>query len=293
MYKIIVWGLGKEFHQSINILKYYTMLRQIEIVALTAKTVPNVNMIDEYKVIKTEDIKNTEFDFVLIMSEKHFRNISQNLNSMGISNDKILRGKILNIPNMDFKEYVKLKQSKLTIVSNTCWGGKVYYSLGLECLSPFKNLFFSNNDYLKILNNFKYYMSIEPQFDRIGYEYNDNSYPILKIEDIDIHCNHEKKPEKAIADWNRRREKINYDNVMIEMLADDKEIAKEFCLLQGYENKVCFVPFEPLNDLMVKVEALDEQRFWQAANGTGILGINAYNLDLISLCNGKIKYRYS
>lgn len=292
MYKIIVWGLGKEFHQSINILKYYTMLRQIEIVALTATSVPNVNMIDEYKVIKTEDIKNTEFDFVLIMSEKYFRNISQNLNSMGIDNAKILRGKILNIPNMDFKEYVKLKQSKLTIVSNTCWGGMLYATLGMECLSPFKNLYFYDTDYIKVLNNFKEYMDIEPQFQKFG-SIGGRNYPILRIKDIDIHCNHDVDPDEAIEKWNRRRKKINYNNMLVEMSTSDRKIAEKFCDLKNYNKKVCLVPFEMNCKYAVKLEMLPEQKeFWQTANETAALGVDTYNFSIIDLCNGIIKHRY-
>ena len=211
---------------------------------------------------------------------------------MGVDNAKILRGKILNIPNMDFKEYVKLKQSKLTIVSNTCWGGMLYATLGMECLSPFKNLYFYDTDYIKVLSNFKEYMEIEPQFQKFG-SIGGRNYPILRIKDIDIHCNHDADPDEAIEKWNRRRKKINYNNMLVEMSTFDRKIAEKFCDLKNYNKKVCLVPFEMNCKYVVKLEMLPGQKeFWQTANETAVLGVDTYNFSIIDLCNGIIKHRY-
>ena len=35
-------------------------------------------------------------------------------------------------------------------------------------------------------------------------------YPVLKLKNIFIHCNHSKTADAAIEDWERRKRKINY-----------------------------------------------------------------------------------
>ena len=54
-YKIIVYGLGAEFTKLYNSLKYLEVTQQIEIVALTAKNIPNL-CLDKYFALKKRNI---------------------------------------------------------------------------------------------------------------------------------------------------------------------------------------------------------------------------------------------
>lgn len=149
-YKVIVYGIGAEFAKLYNILKYLEITDQIEIVALTAKDIPQYKSIDGYKIINKNSIKNIEHDYIVIMSTKYFHDIRLELIADNLQEEKIIPCSILSIPNLRFDDYIKIKNRNISIISNNCWGGIVYNTLGMKCRSPFKNLFLNDNDYIKI-----------------------------------------------------------------------------------------------------------------------------------------------
>ena len=105
----------------------------------------------------------------------------------------------------------------MSIISNNCIAGVIYHDLGLQFKSPTINLFFPDaKDFLKYVNNLKYYNS----HDLI--EVIDNySYPVGKIEDIEIHFLHYKTFLDAKNNWEKRKKRINYDNLMVIMTDQD------------------------------------------------------------------------
>ena len=54
-----------------------------------------------------------------------------------------------------------LKNKHFTIISDNCWGGRIYQELGLPYQSPFIGLFIYSPDYVKLLANLKHYLSGE------------------------------------------------------------------------------------------------------------------------------------
>ena len=52
----------------------------------------------------------------------------------------------------------KLKNRNATIISSNCNGEFIYYDMRLRFLSPTINLSFDMNDYVKMLENLRWYM---------------------------------------------------------------------------------------------------------------------------------------
>ncbi|MCA5011100.1 DUF1919 domain-containing protein, partial [Clostridioides difficile] len=89
-----------------------------------------------------------------------------------------------------------------------------------------------------------YYLGCPFELSKFAIDINSKEqYPVMRLDDVEVHCCHEKVPDKAKENWNRRLEKINWDNLFIAMYTEDKSIAEAFLDID-FEKKICFVPFE-------------------------------------------------
>ena len=108
-------------------------------------------------------------------------------------------------------KYFRLKNKQPTIISSNCIGTFIYYDMKLRFQSPTINLSFDMNDYIKFLENLKWYLEqpvIEYKDDRFD-------FPCGLIGDIEIRFNHYKSFEEAKNKWNERKKRINWDNLFI------------------------------------------------------------------------------
>lgn len=169
----------------------------------------------------------------------------------------------------------------------------MYKSLGMECLSPFKNLFVEDDDYIRLLTNLKGYLGEKIQFLHFATdEHSKKKYPVMKIGDVSIHCNHDDNPESAARNWERRCAKINYDNLFVEMYTESPEVADRFQAMEQFEKRICFVPFESKNKNAIKLELCGRQtEFWEAVNSNAANGNNCLTYDLIGLLSMERRYR--
>ncbi len=90
--------------------------------------------------------------------------------------------------------------------------GVIYHRLGKQFLSPTINLWMHQRDFIKFATNLAYYISLELEF--VDTEYD---YPVGKLDDILIYFNHSNDKEEASADWNKRKKRINYNNLYLIM----------------------------------------------------------------------------
>lgn len=130
------------------------------------------------------------------------------------------------IKNMYIKKYEKnlrkkIKNKEISIICPNCIGGIIYHRLGLKFLSPTINLWMWQYDYLKFVSNLEYYISLKLDFIE-----SENSYPVAKLGDITLHFNHYKTKMEANECWNRRKKRINYDNLFL-IMYDKDGITKE------------------------------------------------------------------
>lgn len=103
-----------------------------------------------------------------------------------------------------------LKENNFSIICSSCIGGVIYNRLGKQFLSPTINLFFTQSDFIKFSVNLKYYLSLDLKFIKT-----DKVYPVAMLDDITIHFNHSKSEFDAANDWNRRKKRINFDNIYL------------------------------------------------------------------------------
>ena len=106
---------------------------------------------------------------------------------------------------------LRLKNTTPTIISSNCNGEFVYYDMKLPFLSPTINLSFDMNDYVKFLENLRWYME-QPI---MPFEDDRFDYPCGMLADIEIRFNHYKTFEEAVAKWEERKQRINWDNLYI------------------------------------------------------------------------------
>lgn len=287
-YKILIYGLGEQYNQNFNIIKYYEITQQFAVVGVTAKWTPDACCLDGYDVIEYEAIGRIAFDYLIVMSEIYFDEIVNDLMQCGIKREKIISYRVLQIPGLDFGRYISFKNKNISIISNNCWGGVICRTLGIECRSPFKNLSVEVEDYLKLLKNLPYYMGLDLTF--LEYAFNKNSkknYPVMLLDDVKVHCNHDTDPDEAAAKWNRRRVKINYDNLFVEMYTESRETMEAFLKIEGYKQKLCFVPFETDRENTKQLKLYHGQKyFWEAVNSNAGNGANSIAYNSLNLLEG-------
>lgn len=140
------------------------------------------------------------------------------------------------------KQRKELRNHYFSIISSSCNGGVITSELGEQFRSPTINLWFEAKDFVKLLENLKYYMELDIQ----EVENNFCNYPVGRIDDIFIYFMHYSTFEDARKKWNERKLRINYDNIFILMVDKDgcnEEIIKRFDKLQ-YKNKIIFTAKE-------------------------------------------------
>lgn len=287
-YKIVVYGIGEQYNRNFNILKYYENTKQFEILGVSAKWMPDAMTLDGYEIIRYGELGTVPFDFVIVMSDVYFNEIVQNLLAIGIERRKIITYRVLQIPGLDFGRYIELKDSNISIISNNCWGGIICRTLGIECRSPFKNLSLEDEDYLRLLKNLKYYMELDIQFLKFAYnKHSRKDYPIMILDDVKVHCNHDTDPQEAAARWIRRKEKLNYDNLFIEMYTESQDSMEVFLELKEYEKRICFVPFKTTAENTYQLSLYPGQDyFWQAVNSNAGNGANSIAYSSLHLMMG-------
>lgn len=144
----------------------------------------------------------------------------------------------------------RIKNKNVTIISNNCWGGIFYRNNNLEYLSPTLGLFFIGDEYIKFIYDMKMYLNYE-NIDFITIEqskYRDYLKKVKydgiigKIKDVEICFLHYKSEEEVKNKWNRRKQRINWDNIVYKF--NDQNLCtydnlKKFNEFKA-KNKICF-----------------------------------------------------
>ena len=115
----------------------------------------------------------------------------------------------------------QLKTTEITIISNNCWSGHFYRWFQLPYDSPTVGLYIFPDDYLKLAYNIRQYMALELKFipleqskyKDILIERNEQHVPIGILNDVEIIFLHYHSQEEAYIKWNRRKERIHWDNI--------------------------------------------------------------------------------
>ena len=153
------------------------------------------------------------------------------------------------------KRKSRLVNKEFSIISNNCWGGRIYQKFDLPYTSPTVGVYFYADEYIKFLNNLEHYLSIKPiiiprskskyakQLSELKvYRY----FPIGLIDDIEIVFLHYRSDEEAIEKWEKRKKRINLSNLIVKF--NDQNECTEKHLIEfeklPYKNKICFTAKE-------------------------------------------------
>ena len=291
MYRVIIWGTGRDYNHYCNSIKLQELSGKIQITGITGKE-KLYDCLDGYKYIERNLIKSYETDYIIAATGRYFDEIVTECENMGFDREHVLPVRVFSLPCFDFEEYVKLLHSHISIFANDCWGGLTYHSLAMQFRSPLINMFELADDYLRLLSDLKNYLALSLKFDRWEYEKNGDPYPVCKLGDIDLFFNHYKSMEDVEAKWYDRVGRVNYNNLFFMMFTENEEILKKFAELP-YQKKVCFVPFESKYECACTIRCADrkpEEPFWRLVNGIP-RGIYS-DYDIISLLNsGRVNHK--
>lgn len=182
----------------------------------------------------------------------------------------------------------RLKNDNFTIFSQNCIGGIMYHDLGVKFYSPTINMLFEPNDWIKFLERPKHYLNYRIEFK------NDNEcgYPRGVIDDVHVDFIHYKSRDEIIRLWNKRKERINWDNILV--IACDKGMDEEYILrfnsLDRYRNKILFTGNEDIEGIYCdKFKDGADARLLNFANPLGKRFYEKY-IDYVKWINGEQYY---
>ena len=115
-----------------------------------------------------------------------------------------------------------IESRDFSIIASNCVGALPYRFLDMPYTSPTINLFFFAPCYLKFVNSLEYYLSLPIKF-KAKSDYrqgeltraNHDHYPVGQLDDIEIHFMHYANESVAGKTWDRRKQRINFDNLIL------------------------------------------------------------------------------
>lgn len=118
---------------------------------------------------------------------------------------------------------IGLKNKDFTIISNNCYGGIVSRNFGLPYNSPTCGTFFFSKEYIKFLKGLKEHLNAELEEIKVEESlYKDTLMPkygkdlvLGKVLDSEIVFLHYKTFDEAKEKWDRRKARVNWDNLII------------------------------------------------------------------------------
>ena len=157
---------------------------------------------------------------------------------------KVPRKVLYSVHKMNLRKQIQF--TEISIISQNCIGGVIYSIIGQKFLSPTVNMFVEDDNFIKIVNNLEYYLSVEakPLMEEFVDPINGSiRYPKICIDDIEMCCLHYKNCREAIEAWERRKKRVNYDKVFVIAnswnMHEDKDRIEQICRISKYKT-ICF-----------------------------------------------------
>ena len=142
------------------------------------------------------------------------------LEVLGVAPERVIPGRVLAIPAFRIREYALLREKSITFLSDNCWGGLMYNTLGMEMSSPFVNMFIRWEYFTRLLADVPGHMAqplvpLRLRKSPMG----GVVYPVAALGDVEIHLNHVHNPAELkvyARQWYRRTARMNMDNLMVQ-----------------------------------------------------------------------------
>lgn len=138
------------------------------------------------------------------------------------------------------KNRKRLINNQFSIIASDCTGGIIYHDLKHQFTSPTINLYIDAKDYITFCSDLRYWVN-QP----LKEVKTDLPYPIAELGngDVKLHFVHYKTFEDAKEKWDRRKERIDYDNLYF-IFNDRNGCSREDMIAFDnfkYKHKVLFV----------------------------------------------------
>lgn len=156
------------------------------------------------------------------------------------------------------KKYSKiskeLQDSNFTIISSMCIGGIIYHDLGMEFSTPTINLRFTNNSFYDFCYNIDKYVA-SPLIDTSNAKYGiSGRIDVDNLPSVYLSFPHDNDFKKVNDDWNRRKVRINYNNIHIIAVSNNvSEEEKQAFERIPYKNKILLyghISSSPTKDML-------------------------------------------
>lgn len=148
----------------------------------------------------------------------------------------------------------KLKIKNPTIISNNCWAGIVSQYLGIRYNTPTIGLYFFADEYIKFLENFRYYIKqkIVVIDAKDSKHYNEmikkghGEALVGKLDDVEMVFLHYHSKQEIIEEWNKRVKRINWDYIIFKFCDQNSCEEKHIYSFDSlpFKNKICFTTKE-------------------------------------------------
>lgn len=252
--KVIIWGMKDDyivsFHNTIN---FWTALGKIQIVAYVDDEKYILKRYNGIPILSECKIEKIEFEYVIVTNNNYIKEFSKLKELYHVSEEKIIFGKIFFSAFFDWERYLQVKHNNITLITESCYGGLIYHRYGLQFTSPFINIRINQYDYLKILENFEYYIKqpLLPKQEcvtsdkfsvtsmRKGIDWGFCGFPVFLLGDVEINAVHAYDANDFQNKWNERKNRINFDNLFFMMVIESDEMAERFSALH-FEHKLGF-----------------------------------------------------
>ncbi len=285
-YSVYVYGAGHYYNELMSYLPYYNNI----IVKGIITTQSNLyKYIDGYECISVDEADWDDIDYCIVAVSEWW-DIKELLTRKGLKN-KIIRSHVFKIPFFNFERYLKLYNSKISILSNYCLGGHLYRQFGLEMRSPTVNMYCSGMQYIDFLQHYHDYLQLE-MHERKGLGTHidgtmgkEEFWPhgIIvgnNLREITWILNHDREPGETVGKWNERRLRVNDDNIAAIMIVQSDEEARAFDALD-IKKKIGFYYKElGLNSVICVSEWLNKKNIIQYDSEFGTF-INDYMRDFV------------
>lgn len=163
-----------------------------------------------------------------------------------------LKENLKRLTNQLYCNWIRKRNKNIdfTIISNNCWGGGIYEDLNIEYKSPTVGLFFYAPCFMEFLESLDKFLSLDLKFiseskysisNTYRYSHN-NFYPIGILDNVEIHFLHYNSEAEAKEKWDRRKMRINKENMYVKFCDRDlctTELIERFEKL-NFKNKVFF-----------------------------------------------------
>jgi Exopolysaccharide biosynthesis protein len=249
MKKCIIWGAGNDYDRLYNNIQFEVYKENIEIKAIVSRK-ENIfcNYMDKIPLITKEEIRNYEFDYIIVCSGHFFNEISNEACSIGIERNKVLNGCVFTYAHFDFNKYIQLIENPITIISDDCWGGQVYHALFLQFNSPTININWKKEEYAKFVSDLSYYLRQPLRCGREG-NLDTGEYPIGLLgeneKEVQMELIHNISFQEVRQQWERRVKRVNFNNIFVKFglnKRDNWEYYLNIFDLLPYK-KICFFSY--------------------------------------------------